>query len=108
MNDLDNMTRMRTAAALAANTEDGAVWRWFSSLMEERRIRWCLAGEQWLVSVDHRHVSTNRDFDSAIRTAKENVGHYLSGGREKRQRRKTSLGAGTNGRIVNAAVDCET
>jgi hypothetical protein len=73
MANLDDMQRRRTEAALAANTEDAAAWRWFSSLMDERRIRWCLADEKWLVSVDNRHVATSRSFDSAIRMAKRNV-----------------------------------
>ncbi len=30
---------MRERAALAANAEDADFWRWFSCLVEERRIR---------------------------------------------------------------------
>jgi hypothetical protein len=63
----------RCAAANTANAEDASLWRWFSKLLEERRIRWCLAGDKWLVSVDHRHVATTLDFDSAIRMAKHVV-----------------------------------
>ncbi|WP_081060557.1 hypothetical protein [Burkholderia territorii] len=63
----------RNLAAITANAEDASLWRWFSKLMEERRIRWCLATEKWLVSVDHKHVATARDFDSAIRMAKHVV-----------------------------------
>jgi hypothetical protein len=69
----DDMRQTRINAARAANDEDAEVWRWFSSLLEERRIRWCISGETWFVSVDHRHVATERSFDTAIRVAKDNV-----------------------------------
>ncbi|MCE4575248.1 hypothetical protein QCE73_38170 [Caballeronia sp. LZ029] len=61
---------VRRSAAIAANAEDADIWRWFANLVEERRIRWCLANGSWLVSVDHRHVATDKDFDVAIRGAK--------------------------------------
>ena len=64
------MSRIRTAAAQAANAADADLWRWFSTMMDERRIRWCQTGEVWLVSVDHRHMATDVCFDSAIRAAK--------------------------------------
>lgn len=67
-----DMRQTRINAARAANDEDAAVWRWFSSLLEERRIRWCVSGESWFVSVDNRHVATEYSFDSAIRAAKDN------------------------------------
>ncbi|MGU7774303.1 hypothetical protein ACV229_29520 [Burkholderia sp. MR1-5-21] len=73
MNLLDDLQKARVEAAHAANVEDAAIWRWFSPLLEEHRIRWCLAGQNWLVSVDNRHVATHRSFDCAIRMAKENV-----------------------------------
>ncbi|MGF6872774.1 hypothetical protein [Paraburkholderia sp. MM5477-R1] len=60
----------RCRAAATANVEDAALWRWFSALLEERRIRWCLSGEGWLVSVDHRHLATSASFDLAMREAK--------------------------------------
>lgn len=63
----------RAAAAASANQEDAAIWRWFSVLFEDRRIRWCLSGTQWLVSVDHKHVATAESFDAAIRAAKSNT-----------------------------------
>ncbi|MDC6132752.1 hypothetical protein PPH41_33900, partial [Burkholderia gladioli] len=53
------------------------LWRWFSLLVDERRIRWCQAGGQWLVSVDHRHVATEESFDRAVREAR------LAAGRER-------------------------
>ncbi|SAK76857.1 hypothetical protein AWB83_03957 [Caballeronia ptereochthonis] len=67
MNELD---LARTHAATQANAQDGDLWRWFSLLMEERRIRWCQADGCWLVSVDHRHVATESTFDRAIREAR--------------------------------------
>ena len=68
-----DMSDVRTAAALAANAEDAAIWRWFAPLLEERRIRWCCSGDRWLVSVNNRHVATDSSFDKAIRIAKSNV-----------------------------------
>jgi hypothetical protein len=63
--------RVRLDAANAANAEDADIWRWFSSLVEERRVRWCCADGSWLVSVDHRHVATEKSFDLAIRAARK-------------------------------------
>jgi hypothetical protein len=77
MTVLDPMDCVRSAAAQAANAADAKVWRWFSTMMEERRIRWCLAGCEWLVSVDHRHVATDACFDNAIRTAMDGAGRRV-------------------------------
>ena len=68
---LDISTQIRESSANAANAEDADVWRWFAGLVEERPIRWCLAGGRWLVSVDHRHVATDGNFDHAIGAAKQ-------------------------------------
>jgi len=70
MSDRDDFKRSRLEAALSANAEDAALWRWFSDLLEERRIRWCNSNDAWLVTVDHRHVATQSSFDEAIREAK--------------------------------------
>lgn len=67
---LELSQQIRRSAAIAANAEDADIWRWFAGLVEERRIRWCLADGSWLVSVDHRHVATDADFDQAIRVAR--------------------------------------
>jgi hypothetical protein len=53
-----------------ANAEDAALWRWFALFVQESRIRWCYAQGCWLVSVDHKHLATECDFDQAIRDAK--------------------------------------
>jgi hypothetical protein len=63
-------SQVRLNAANTANAEDAGMWRWFSDMVEERRIRWCFAHDSWLVSVDHRHLATDRSFDQAIRVAK--------------------------------------
>ncbi|WP_396333206.1 hypothetical protein [Burkholderia anthina] len=80
----DSMSRMqliRTRAAVAANAEDASLWRWFSTLQEERRIRWCFSGQFWYVSVDNRHVATERSFDDSIRIARcEALRRGLAGG----------------------------
>ena len=68
-----DFSAVRRAAAASANQEDAAIWRWFSVLFEDRRIRWCLSGTQWLVSVDNKHVATAESFDAAIRSAKSNT-----------------------------------
>jgi hypothetical protein len=67
---------VRSEAAKLADKEDATLWRWFSGLYEEGRIRWCRSAEGWLVSVDHRHLATEPDFDSAIRVSRE---RYFSG-----------------------------
>ncbi|MXN76876.1 hypothetical protein GR157_19315 [Burkholderia sp. 4701] len=60
-------------AANADDADDADVWRWFSSLMKERRVRRCPATDRWYVSVDNRHVATEPSVDSAIRAAKDKV-----------------------------------
>jgi hypothetical protein len=60
---LDLAKQIRQSAANAANAEDADIWRWFAGLVEERRTRWCFADGSWLVSVDHRHVATDENFD---------------------------------------------
>ncbi|MDR5784665.1 hypothetical protein QCE63_35335 [Caballeronia sp. LZ065] len=67
--DTLRMKHVRREARLRADQEDAVLWRWFSGLFEEGRLRWCRAAGGWLVSVDHRHVATHKDFDAAIRTA---------------------------------------
>jgi hypothetical protein len=65
------MQHIRSEAAAAVNAVDASIWRWFSALLEERRIRWRYAFDNWTVSVDRRHVATERSFDDAIRVAKD-------------------------------------
>ncbi|MDR5777311.1 MULTISPECIES: hypothetical protein [unclassified Caballeronia] len=61
----------RSQAARHADREDASLWRWFCELYEEGRIRWCKAPKGWLVSVDHRHLATEPDFDTALRAAQQ-------------------------------------
>lgn len=68
---MDAMQRVRVNAAAAANAEDASVWRWFSALLEERRIRWRYMFDSWVVNVDRTHVATERTFYDAIRAAKD-------------------------------------
>lgn len=83
------MERVRFDAAVAANAEDASIWRWFSVLLEERRIRWRYMFDNWVVNVDRAHVATEQNFDDAIRAAKlaaEQLGlgaadAHLSGGK---------------------------
>jgi hypothetical protein len=61
---------LRQRAANVANQMDAELWRWFCLMCEERRIQWGCSDGKWFVSVDNRHVSTEPDFDSAIRNAR--------------------------------------
>ncbi len=49
-------------------------------LYDDSRIRWCKSAHGWLVSVDHKHLSTEPDFDMAIRVARD---RFFSGVRRK-------------------------
>ncbi|WP_244196178.1 hypothetical protein [Paraburkholderia susongensis] len=69
--DIEATRRARRDAAVAANAEDASVWRWFSALLEERRIRWRFALHSWVVHVDRMQVATEPTFYEAIRAAKE-------------------------------------
>ena len=66
--DSTDIARLR--GRVIANAEDATLWRWFSLLLQDSRIRWVLAHERWLVSIDHRHVATEASFDEAMRAAK--------------------------------------
>lgn len=66
----------RRQAATRADKEDASLWRWFSNFYDEGRIRWCRSAQGWLVSVDHRHLATEQDFDAAIRMSRD---RYYSG-----------------------------
>lgn len=67
---------VRAKAAKHADKDDATLWRWFSELYEDGKIRWCRSANGWLVSVDHKHLATEPDFDTAIRIARE---RYFSG-----------------------------
>jgi hypothetical protein len=69
MNAMTSFEMRRMAAAASANQEDAQLWRMFLQLYEDRRIRWCNSPDGWLVSIDHRHVATEANFDQAIRGA---------------------------------------
>ncbi|MFB9125497.1 hypothetical protein ACFFYR_20920 [Paraburkholderia dipogonis] len=68
---MDAMQRVRVNAAAAVNAEDASVWRWFSALLEERRIRWRYMFDSWVVNVDRTRVATEPTFYDAIRAAKD-------------------------------------
>jgi hypothetical protein len=69
-NRADPIDNVRLQGLATANAEDANLWRWFSLMMQDARIRWCLAHGSWLVSVDHRHLATEPTFDEAMRAAK--------------------------------------
>ncbi|KDB07269.1 hypothetical protein LIG30_3515 [Burkholderia sp. lig30] len=68
--DVAPIVQARIDAAATANAEDASVWRWFAALLEDRRIRWRFAFDNWVVHVDRKHVATERSFYEAIRSAK--------------------------------------
>ena len=72
----------RIEAANRANQEDGELWRWFCLAYEEGRIRWCQSSQGWSVSMDHKHLSTEMDFDAAVRVARQ---RYMVGKRAKKK-----------------------
>jgi hypothetical protein len=71
----------RAVGAADANAQDADLWRWFALLVQDRRLRWCQAQDQWFVSVDNRHVATESSFDQAIRSAKARAQKPGRGGR---------------------------
>lgn len=86
------MQQARLDAAAVANAQDAAIWRWFSALLEERRIRWRYTFDSWVVSVDRARVAAEPTFDGAIRAAKgeaDLLGVGQPGERSARQPRRT-------------------
>lgn len=77
----------RFEAARLANRSDAELWRWFCLMYEEGRIRWCKSGHGWLVSVDHKHLATESQFDAAIRNARQ---RFESGCRWSPKAKQTS------------------
>ena len=62
----------------SVSEEEASLWRWFCLFYEEGRIRWMKSAHGWLVSVEQIHLSTEQDFDTAIRTARD---RFYSGSR---------------------------
>lgn len=94
------IARNRAEAANSANRDDAALWRWFCLMYEDRRLRWCASGSGWLVSVDHRHLATEFDFDAAIRSARDRFQTNELGAAKQHMRRSphrmSSLQSGRN------------
>jgi hypothetical protein len=61
---------VRRDAANRANEEDASLWRWFSAFYEEGRISWRHVRQGWLIKIDRKHLATEPDFDSALRSAR--------------------------------------
>lgn len=66
----------RHEAARVADHDDASLWRWFCMMYDDDRIRWCRCYQGWLVSIDHKHLATEANFNSAIRIARD---RYHSG-----------------------------
>ncbi|WP_206362279.1 hypothetical protein [Paraburkholderia caledonica] len=62
----------------AAAEEDGRIWRWFSELYGNGRLRWCKSTEGWLIAVDGYPLAIEQDFGVAIRISRQ---RYFSGRR---------------------------
>lgn len=93
-NAMDAMQRVRVNAAAAVNAEDASVWRWFSALLEERRIRWRYMFDSWIVNVDRTRVASERTFYDAIRAAKDEADRRGLGRSSERSRtHRTRSGA---------------
>jgi hypothetical protein len=73
LRDTAPFVEARLGAATQANAQDAAVWRWFAALLDERRIRWRFAFNEWVVHVDRKRVATAASFYDAIRLAKEHA-----------------------------------
>ncbi len=69
MNNVEQLEMVRLRAAVNANVEDAAVWRWFADLMEDNRVACQRRNASWSITVDGQPLSSNTSFDSAIRTA---------------------------------------
>jgi len=75
--------RIREDAVRWTDKDDATLWRWFSLMYDEGRIRWCRSSDGWLVTVDQKHLATEEDFDTAIRLANS---RYHSGCRRATRR----------------------
>jgi hypothetical protein len=62
-----NIVRLR--AASAANAVDAGVWRWYSDLMEDDRLKCTKTTQGWAVEIDGVCAVHDRSFDCAIRRA---------------------------------------
>jgi hypothetical protein len=70
---MDMMQCEREKAAAVANADDASIWRWFSGLLEERRIKWRCSFNTWIITVDRKQLAVECTFDDAIRLAKSVV-----------------------------------
>ncbi|CAB3804682.1 hypothetical protein [Paraburkholderia fynbosensis] len=57
----------RLKACVRANSDDAAVWRWYSDMMEDRRIECLCVNGNWAVKLDGREIAADRSFDRAAR-----------------------------------------
>jgi len=95
---------IRTAAARLANRDDADLWRWFCMMYEEGRLRWCAAGHGWLVSVDHRHLATEPDFDAAMRIAYRRFRSGCQGIARKRGGLAGTSGSGSRSQAADLSL----
>jgi len=61
----------RKKAASGANAEDASIWRWFSGLREERRIKWRCSFNSWIILVERKQLAAGSSSDGADLTGEE-------------------------------------
>jgi hypothetical protein len=66
---IDKLRMTRLAGAAQANLEDAVLWRWYSDMMEDRRIVAKPTNGKWVVKVDREECAGSVSFDTAIRKA---------------------------------------
>lgn len=76
---IDKLRMTRLAGAAQANHEDAVLWRWYSDMMEDRRIVAKPTNGKWVVKVDREECAGSVSFDTAIRKA-----FQLTGMRERK------------------------
>ena len=65
----DRLQMARLRAAERANLDDARIWRWYSDLMEDRRVSCCWKNNCWVIGIDGCDVACSLSFDSALRSA---------------------------------------
>ncbi|AOY90996.1 hypothetical protein BKK79_03585 [Cupriavidus sp. USMAA2-4] len=73
MTETTSLQLIRLRAAVHANGQDAALWRWFSDQMEERRLSCERVQGYWSIRIAGRELACDRSFDAAVRAA-----HVLS------------------------------
>ena len=84
----------RLNAAVNANIDDARVWRWYSDLMEDDRVRCERTRRGWQITIDDCHTVEDESFDCAVRLAAQTWGDIARAPVKLRRRRKTAVRPG--------------